>query len=133
MTDELLLQFAERSLSTAYAPYSGFAVAAAIITSDGKIFCGVNVESASYGLSCCAERVALYSAVSQGHRSFSAIAVAADVPVTPCGACRQALYEFSPSMRVITRTAEGKTKSVILRDYLPDGFTLKPRKSRTRY
>lgn len=82
----------------AVAPYSGFQVGAALLTHKGKIICGVNVESASYGLTCCAERVALFTALSEGERDFAAIAVAARAEggPMPCGACRQLLAEFAP-------------------------------------
>lgn len=82
----------------AVAPYSGFAVGAALLTRSGKIFRGANVESASYGLTCCAERVALFKALTEGEREFSALAVVAELEggVVPCGACRQLLAEYAP-------------------------------------
>jgi cytidine deaminase len=82
-----------------YSPYSHFPVGAAILTEDGAVVCGANVENRSFGLTNCAERTAAFAAVSQGHRRFAAIAIAtpaADYPVGPCGACRQVLSEFAP-------------------------------------
>lgn len=95
---EDLLQAARAAKEHAYAPYSHFAVGAALRLADGRIVAGCNVENASYGLSCCAERTAVFSAVAQGARVFREILVLADTgrPVPPCGACRQVLAEFLP-------------------------------------
>ena len=98
-----LVRKAVEARDSAYAPYSRFRVGAAVLGEDGRIFTGGNVENASYGLTVCAERVAVFKAVSEGTRNFTAIAVAAEGegPVSPCGACRQVLAEFSPFARVI--------------------------------
>ncbi len=104
MTDVQLIQSAAAAARFAYCPYSGFRVGAALLTADGRVFTGVNVENASYGLTLCAERSAVSAAVSAGARDFVAIAIAADAqaPVFPCGACRQVLVEFAaPGMRVL--------------------------------
>lgn len=108
----------------AYAPYSGFKVGAALLSRDGRIFTGCNVENASYGLTVCAERVALFKAVSEGAREFEAIAIACGKgPCSPCGACRQVLFEFAPDLRVIMTDAEGKEIKVAkLSELLPEGF-----------
>lgn len=101
--DELrLLSAAAQARRRAVAPYSRFKVGAAILTADGEIFTGANVESASYGLTCCAERVALFKALTDGARRFRAIAVVAraDRGPTPCGACRQLLAEYAPDAKV---------------------------------
>lgn len=94
---ESLVQAAWNARQNAYAPYSSFAVGAALLAADGRIFTGCNVENLSYGLTCCAERVAVGSAVAGGAREFVAMAVVADTqtPVSPCGACRQVMTEFS--------------------------------------
>jgi len=112
----------------AYAPYSGFQVGAALEAKNGKIFTGCNVENASYGLACCAERTALFKAVSEGVKSFKRIAIVADTPspCPPCGICRQALHEFSPEMEVILANLKGKSESIRLSDLLPRAFRLKP-------
>lgn len=97
----------------AVAPWSNFAVGAALLTRKGEIICGANVESASYGLTCCAERVALFKALTDGHRDFVAIAVVAAVPggAMPCGACRQLLAEYAPRARVWVADAADVTRS----------------------
>lgn len=124
MTDRLLLDEARKAAKKAYAPYSRFKVGAAVLAADGRIFFGCNVENASYGLSMCAERNAVAKAVSEGARDFEAIAVCADTtgPVTPCGACRQVLSEFSPSMRVIMAGRSGKARTAALDRLLPESF-----------
>lgn len=85
----------------AYAPYSNFLVGAAILTTGGRIFTGCNVENASYGLTVCAERIAVGTAVAAGHRQFAGIAVASPNAATPCGACREVLVEFGPNLPIL--------------------------------
>src|SRR6478609_7284214 len=99
MFDDLFEKAAIARLS-AYAPYSDFRVGAALLTESGKVFTGGNVENISYGLTICAERAAVFAAVQAGEREFKAIAIVADTgePISPCGACRQVLAEFSPAM-----------------------------------
>lgn len=101
-----LIAEAWQARNAAYAPYSRFAVGAALLCADGSIFRGCNVENISFGLTICAERGAVLAAVAQGHRDFQAIAIVADteLPVSPCGACRQFLAEFSPRLAVISST-----------------------------
>ncbi len=106
----------------AYAPYSGFAVGAALATADGGIYIGCNVENASYGLTVCAERNAVAHAVVSGARDFVAIVVATENGVTPCGACRQVLAEFNPQMTVILVDAAGQQRRFALADLLPAAF-----------
>lgn len=120
-----LLTAAKQVRENAYAPYSRFKVGAALLTDDGRIYTGCNVENASYGLSICAERAAVFHAVSQGATSFQALAVVAelDEPVSPCGACRQILNEFSPDMLIIMSNLAGKVKRMKVRDLLPCAFT----------
>ncbi|HEU68206.1 MAG TPA: cytidine deaminase [Candidatus Acetothermia bacterium] len=119
-----LVAAAVEARERAYAPYSGFRVGAALLSKGGRVFTGCNVENASYGLTVCAERVALFRAVSEGVREFEAIAVACgDSPCSPCGACRQALYEFAPDLTVILADGEGRRWEVVsLSDLLPQGF-----------
>ena len=108
----------------AFAPYSGFRVGAALLSEDGTVVAGCNVESASYGLTICAERVALVKGVSEGHRRFTRIAVVADTArlTPPCGACRQLLWEFAPDAIVILANLKGDTAEYTMRELLPHGF-----------
>ncbi len=127
MTDafERLLKSARAARTSAYAPYSGFRVGAALETADGAVFSGCNVENASYGLALCAERSALAAAVAVGHRSFTRIAVStsAGPPAAPCGLCRQALAEFAPALPVRSESPEG-TANWSLATLLPEPFRL---------
>lgn len=114
----------------AYVPYSEYAVGAALLTAGGEIVTGCNVENATYGATCCAERTAVFSAVAAGHRAFRAIAVAthgADAG-TPCGICRQVLAEFSTdgALEILCFTPEGAEARYTLAELLPHAFALKP-------
>jgi cytidine deaminase len=125
-----LISAALRARRHAIAPYSKFKVGAALLTRSGEIVGGANVENASYGLTCCAERVALFKALTEGKRNFVAVAVVARCPggALPCGACRQLLAEFAPRARVLV--ADSRTPRVIrefsVRELLPGAFKLKP-------
>ncbi len=123
-TDEELIQVAFRALKNSYSPYSKFRVGAALLTSSGVVFYGTNVENASYGLSMCAERVAVFKAVSEGHTSFVRMAVVSETvnPVYPCGACRQVLYEFSPGIELVFLGKGGETVVRKLNELLPEAF-----------
>jgi len=124
ITDERLAGMAMEAMDQAYAPYSMFQVGAALITASGEVFSGANVENASYGLTICAERVAVFKAVSSGQRRIVRISVAASngEEVFPCGACRQVLNEFGPEMEIIT-TSGGRMKAVYrLSELLPKSF-----------
>ena len=112
---------ARLAAARAYAPYSGFAVGAALLTKSGKIFSGCNVENVSLGLTICAERSAVAAAVANGEKDFVAIAVVAGSaePAVPCGACRQVLAEFNPELKVIASTSSGKIQELVLSDLLP--------------
>jgi len=125
-----LLSRAEEARRNAYAPYSKFRVGAALLAKDGRVFDGCNVENSSFGLSICAERNALFKAVSEGAREFDAIAVTAgsEQGASPCGACRQALYEFAPDLWVIWRAGRGRTARKRLRQLLDSGFVFPGRK-----
>jgi cytidine deaminase len=108
----------------AHAPYSHFHVGAALEAIDGRVFIGCNVENATYGLSVCAERVAIFKAISEGVRKFQRIAVSADTDVLtpPCGACRQILWEFCGDIEVILTNLKGKTETLRLKDLFPRPF-----------
>ena len=119
-----LLDLAREARRNAYAPYSEFPVGAALLASDGRIFTGVNVENVSYGLANCAERVAIFRAVTEGAREFDAIAVVGpedDVSCSPCGACRQVMHEFAPDMILVTPDGDGFHADRV-RDLLPGAF-----------
>lgn len=122
-----LLKAAKKVMKNAHAPYSKFRVGAAILLSNGKIFVGCNVENASYGMTNCAERTAIFSAVAQVGPRFEirAVSVVNDhgVPCSPCGACRQVIYEFGPDATVFFQGAEGPKKAHIT-ELLPEGFRL---------
>jgi len=125
---ENLLQHAREALSRSYAPYSKFRVGAAVLTDEGEIFAGVNVENASYGLTSCAERSAIFTAVQQTKApglSIRAVAVvtADDVPCSPCGACRQVIFEFGENAVVIFKGQKG-FQEMSINDLLPQSFRL---------
>lgn len=119
-----LLDAARSAATHAYVPYSAFPVGAALLTTDGQVITGCNVENASYGLTICAERVAVGKALSEGHRTFKAIAIwaAKASPCTPCGACRQVLSEFAPALEVILAQGDGDW-TLSLEELLPHQFT----------
>lgn len=121
---EPLLQAALKARDHAHAPFSKFHVGAALEDSDGKIWTGCNVENASYGLTLCAERVAVFKAISEGVRKFRRIAIAADTQTLtpPCGACRQILWEFLGDAEVILVNLQGKTATYRMRTLLPEPF-----------
>jgi cytidine deaminase len=124
---ETLLALADEAATRAYAPYSKFHVGAALLTRDGTVFQGCNVENSSYGLANCAERTAVFSAVTAGHQEFTAIAIVQGgdrtgaEPCWPCGACRQVLIEFNPDMDVIFRKPGG-VQVTTLRELMPHFF-----------
>ena len=122
MNDSQLVDLACAAREKAYAPYSEFAVGAALLTRSGKIFTGANVENASYGLSMCAERSAVFAAVSAGETEFEAIAVVTENGGSPCGACRQVLSEFGLETRVIIADVEGNQTNWTVGDLLPNAF-----------
>jgi cytidine deaminase len=120
----MLLERAREARANAYAPYSRFPVGAALLAPDGRVFTGCNVESASYGLSNCAERVAIGKAVSEGVRRFVAVGVVGpedQAATAPCGACRQVLYEFGPDMLVVMPDGDG-AQVTTMRALLPGAF-----------
>ena len=117
-----LIRVASEARKQAYAPYSGFAVGAAVQCISGAVFVGSNIENISYGLTICAERIAIGSAVAAGERDFVAIAVVADTsePIVPCGACRQFLAEFASDLIIVSATMDGGQKIENLSHLLPD-------------
>lgn len=119
---DFLIQEATAARLTAYAPYSKFLVGAAVRTSSGATFRGCNVENISFGLTMCAERVAIGSAYVSGFKSYSAIAIVADsiLPVVPCGACRQVLAELNPNLLIISATLGGIRQKILLDFLLPN-------------
>ncbi|HID88017.1 MAG TPA: cytidine deaminase [Anaerolineae bacterium] len=121
--EDELVALAKGARRNAYAPYSDFAVGAALLARSGRVYTGCNVENASYGLSICAERVALFKAVAGGEREFTAIAVVTETGATPCGACRQVLREFGDDLRVIVANLEGERQVYTLEELLPHSFT----------
>jgi cytidine deaminase len=122
-----LLRSAEKAMKNAHAPYSKFRVGAAILTTSGKIFSGCNVENASYGMTNCAERTAIFSAVAQLGPKIEIQAVIVTngqgVPCSPCGACRQVIYEFGPDATIFFQGAKGP-KQAHITELLPEGFRL---------
>ena len=116
-----LIRAAIEARGSAHSPYSGFAVGAALLCEDGSIFTGCNVENLSFGLTMCAERVALGSAIAAGNRKFRCIAIAADTDevLSPCGACRQVLAEFNPSLTVFAANLNGRVEEFSLEVLLP--------------
>lgn len=125
MTDIELLALAVNAKKSAYAPYSKFPVGAAVLTKDGKIFTGCNIENASFGLSNCAERTAIFKAVSEGSTKFEAIAISGDTDdfLPPCGACRQVLIEFfQEDARVILADSKNELTILTVKELMPYSF-----------
>ena len=124
MTDSDLIAAARRARRLARAGFSGFRVGAALETAGGLVITGCNIENASYGLTMCAERVAMFKAVSEGHRRFRRIAIVADTraPTPPCGACRQVLWEFGGDIEIILANLRRQTGRYRLADLLPRPF-----------
>ena len=124
MTEKELIKKATQARSKAHAPYSKFLVGAALLTEKGKVYTGVNVENASYGLTVCAERVAVFKAVTDGEKNFEKIAIVTDTdqPKSLCGACLQVLSEFCADLEIVCATLRGKKNKYRLRELLPKAF-----------
>src|SRR5215468_4528588 len=125
ITDEELIELAKTSRNNAHAPYSNFHVGAAIVAADGRVFTGCNVENSTYGLSMCAERVAIFKAVSDGSHEISKVAVVTDHEhiAPPCGCCRQMIWEFANDQtEVILANLTGDVRSYRIRELLPEAF-----------
>lgn len=128
MDNKELLKIAEEARLKAYAPYSKFRVGAAVLTASGKVYTGCNVEIASFGATNCAERTAIYKAISEGERDFVKIAIASDnsdknESTWPCGICRQVIVEFGANIQIITGSSEGDIVEHSIKDLLPNYFT----------
>lgn len=122
VSDETLLELARAAMQHSYSPYSHFAVGAALLSAGGRVYQGCNIENASFGLTNCAERTAVFKAVSEGETEFTTIAIAATGAAPwPCGACRQVLNEFAPNIRVLV-TWDGNVEEAPLSSLLPHGF-----------
>ncbi|NLI69677.1 MAG: cytidine deaminase [Firmicutes bacterium] len=132
---DIIIASAEKARAGAYAPYSGFAVGAALLAEDGQIFAGANLENASSSLTICAERVAVFTAVSAGYYNFLALAVTADSPepVFPCGSCRQVLWELAGDIQIIAANLEHKIIITPLSNILPHPFVTTKISSPRRY
>ncbi|MGE6596954.1 cytidine deaminase [Bacillus proteolyticus] len=127
MDKKKYIEEANKMLSKAYIPYSKFPVGAALVTKKGKIYTGCNIENASYGLCNCAERTAIFKAVSEGERDFSYLVITGetDGPISPCGACRQVIAELcDPKMPVLLTNVKGDEKEVTVEQLLPGAFTI---------
>jgi cytidine deaminase len=122
MDDKQLIALAAQARQSAYAPYSGYAVGAALLAQSGETYVGCNVENATYSLTICAERAALFRAVCAGERAFEAIAVVTSNGGTPCGACRQVLAEFGLHTRVLIATPERLVAEKRVYELLPESF-----------
>ncbi|HEY9577081.1 MAG TPA: cytidine deaminase [Pseudobacillus sp.] len=126
MKQEQLIKEAKIARERAYVPYSKFKVGAALLTKDGEVFHGCNIENAAYSMCNCAERTALFKAWSEGAKEFAALAVIADTerPVPPCGACRQVISELcTPEMKVILTNLQGDIEETTVRELLPGAFS----------
>src|SRR5271155_3868002 len=121
---DALIAAAKQARENAHAPFSNFRVGAALRAKSGRIFTGCNVENATLGLTCCAERVAIFKAISEGEHGFDSIAVVADTDVLtpPCGACRQIIWEFCGDVPVILANLNGKTETLQMGDLFPKPF-----------
>jgi cytidine deaminase len=127
ITNAELIGIARQARRQAHAPYSGFRVGAAVLTKDGRVFSGCNIENATYGLTVCAERVAIFKALSEGAREFARIAVVAntDRVTPPCGACRQIIWEFCGDIPVILANLQGKSERHQMKKLFPHAFDRK--------
>lgn len=127
MTDKELLELARKAMENAYAPYSNFKVGAALLCKDGTVFTGCNIENSSYGAANCAERTAIFKAVSEGHKDFAAIAIVSSGggETYPCGICRQVMGEFAPGLHIILERENGEPVTYLFNEIMPKFFSLK--------
>ncbi len=122
-----LIEQARKSRENAHAPFSNFKVGAALLTESGEIITGCNIENASYGLTMCAERVAIFKAISEGEKNFKHLAIVADTEnlTPPCGACRQIIWEFCGNVEIVLANLQGKTENFQMSELLPRAFDSK--------
>ncbi|NOZ72521.1 MAG: cytidine deaminase [Chloroflexi bacterium] len=120
--EQALVRMATAARERAYAPYSRYAVGAAVLTAQGEMFSGCNIENATYPATVCAERVAIFKAVSEGQQQLTAIAVVTENGGSPCGICRQVMREFAPDMIVFIADTAGNVRQTTVADLLPDSF-----------
>jgi len=127
MTDNELIGLAIKAKENSYSPYSNFRVGAALECEDGSVYLGCNIENSSFTPTCCAERVAVFKAVSEGNKSFKKIAIVSDSDeyTYPCGVCRQVLSEFSPNIDVLVVNKDGKFLAKSLKELFPNAFSYK--------
>jgi cytidine deaminase len=125
LSEKELFQEAVKAKEYAYAPYSKFKVGAALLTKDGKVYTGCNVECASFGGTNCAERTAIFKAISEGNKDFEAIAIASDngMFTFPCGICRQVIFEFGKDIKIIVGDKNEEIKVISIKELLPYGFS----------
>jgi len=128
ISEQKLIQQANQAKNMAFAPISGFKVGAALVTSQGKIYLGCNIENISLSLSICAERVAFLKALSEGEREFTTLSLVSDSDkiITPCGACRQLIWEFAPDLTIIMGDSKGAIQCVKIAELLPQAFNFFP-------
>lgn len=127
MDFEMLFKVANEAKENAYAPYSNFKVGAALLSKTGKIYSGCNIENASYSLTCCAERVAIFKAISQGETEFDTFIITSNTkePIAPCGACRQVMNEFfDENVTIVLTNQTNKRKELSIKQLLPYAFDL---------
>ena len=129
-----LIAAAQRARLQSVAPFSNFLVGAAVKTANGKVYTGCNIESASYGLTVCAERVAIWKALSEGERHFTELAVVADTEslTPPCGTCRQIIWEFAKGASIIFANLKGESETLQIKDLLPRAFDARFLKSASK-
>lgn len=127
ITKDKLIKAAIKARENAHAPFSNFKVGATLMTKKGKVFTGCNIENATYGLTICAERTAIFKAISEGEKEFAAIAVVADTEqlTPPCGACRQIIWELCGDIPVIFANLKGESETVAMSELLPRAFDTK--------
>jgi len=134
-SDNQLIETAKAARLQSLAPFSNFLVGAALQTKAGKVYTGCNVESASYGLTVCAERVAIWKALSEGEREFTDLVIVADTETLtpPCGTCRQIIWEFAKHANIVLANLHGQREEVTIKDLLPRAFDARFLKDATRY